>query len=136
MQKRLKKEVRALQPGYIAVISEVALQALRAKIEAARNPFAAYEYAEALDALISILPPEAKQDITKRLGIDVDVVVQEALQSCERDEFAHPYVNEARCMRRVKEDLDKLLRVVFDVAHRRGLFVIEKEVTMSREAPY
>ena len=125
--------VRALQPGFIAVISEVALQALRAKIQASRDPFAAYDYAEALDALISILPPEAKQDITNRLKVDVDTVVQEALESCEEDPHAHPYVNATRCLRQVKEDLDKLLRVIFDVAHRRGLFVVEKEVMYSRE---
>lgn len=128
------KTVRALQPGFVAVISEVALQAVRAKIEAARNPFAAYDYAEALDALISILPPEAKADITKRLGVDVDLVVDEAMGSCESDPAAHPYINATRCLRRVKEDLDKLLRVIFDVAHRRGLFVIEREVVYGGEA--
>ena len=127
------KTVRALQPGFIAVVSEVALQALKAKIEAARNVFAAYDYAEALDALISILPPEAKQDITKRLGIDVDTVVSEALESCEDDPHAHPYVNASRCLRQLKGDLDKLLRVVFDVAHRRGLFVVEREEMYGRE---
>ena len=127
------KTIRALQPGFIAVISEVAIEALRAKIQAARNPFAAYDYAEALDALISILPPEAKQDITKRLGVDVDIVVQEAMAGCEEDPYAHPYVNTSRCLQRVKEDLDKLLRIVFDVAHRRGLFVVEREVMYGRE---
>lgn len=125
--------VKGLQPGYIAVVTETALQAIRAKIEASRNPFAAYDYAEALDALISILPPEAKADLTKKLGVDVDIVVQEALASCRRDPLAHPYVNESRCLRKVKEDLDKLLRVIFDVAHKRGLFVVEKEVMLSRE---
>ncbi|BAA79812.2 hypothetical protein ASQ66_gp11 [Aeropyrum pernix spindle-shaped virus 1] len=128
------RTVKSLQPGFIAVISEVALEAVKAKIAASRNPFAAYDYAEALDALISVLPPEAKQDITKRLGVDVDIVVEEALGSCSRDPNAHPYVNEARCLRRVKEDLDKLLRVVFDVAHRRGLFVVEREVLYGGEA--
>ena len=127
------RTVRALQPGFIAVISEVALQALRAKIQASRDPFAAYDYAEALDALISILPPEAKQDVTKRLGVDVDIVVQEAMAGCEDDPHTHPYINSTRCLRRVKEDLDKLLRVVFDIAHRRGLFVVEREVLASRE---
>lgn len=128
--------VKALQPGFIAVVSEVALQALKAKIQASRNPFAAYDYAEALDALISILPPDAKAEITKRLRVDVDVVVREALDSCDDDPQAHPYVNASRCLRRMKEDLDKLLRVVFDVAHRKGLFVIEKEVELSREQAY
>ncbi len=130
------RTVRALQPGFIAVVTETAIQAIRAKIAASRNPFAAYDYAEALDALISILPPEAKQDITRRLNVDVDVVVREALDSCEEDPQAHPYVNASRCLRRLKEDLDKLLRVVFDVAHRRGLFVVEKEVIASREQAY
>ena len=127
------RAVRALQPGYISVVSEVALEAVKAKINASRDPFSVYDYAEALDALISILPPEAKQDIITRLGVDVDVVVEDALSSCDRDEFAHPYVNEVSCLRRVKEDLDKLLRVVFDVAHRRGLFVVEREVAVGRE---
>ncbi len=127
------RTVRALQPGFVAVVSEVALQAVKAKIQAFRNPFAVYDYAEALDALISILPPEMKADITSRLGVDVDVVVREALGGCVEDPYAHPYVNASRCLRQVKKDLDKLLRVVFDVAHRRGLFVVEREVVYSRE---
>ena len=124
--------VRGLQPGYISVVAEAAMQAVRAKIEAARNPLLTYDYAEAIDSLLSVMPPEVKRILAKH-EIDVDNVVSSALGKCERDEFAHPYVNEVRCLREVKRDLDKLLRLVFDAAHRVGLFVVEKEVVRSSE---
>ena len=125
--------VKALQPSYVGVVSEIALEAVRAKMSAARDPFATYDYAEAIDALVAIMPPEVKATLNRRLGVDVDTVVEEALNSCERDEYAHPYVNQARCLRVVKRDLDKLLRAVFDVAHRHGLFVVEREEVAGRE---
>jgi uncharacterized membrane-anchored protein len=40
-----RRTVKALQPGFIAVLSEVALDAVKAKILAARDPFATYDYA-------------------------------------------------------------------------------------------
>lgn len=139
--------VKALQPGYIAVVSDVALRALQAKIAAARNPFAVYDYAEALDALIAVLPPEAKNRLAHYLKIaaedeeltddelrEVDSIVENMMARCKHDEFAHPYANAVRCLRGVKGELDSLLRLVFDVAHKTGLFVVEKEVTMGREA--
>ena len=128
------KRIRGLQPGYISVVSETALKAVNAKLEAAKDPFAVYDYAEALDALLAILPPEAKARITKTLGIDIDRVIDDALEACERDPYAHPYSNATKCLQELKRDLDKFLRIIFDVAHREGLFVIEKEVEASMEA--
>ena len=126
--------IRGLQPGFINVIAETAMRVINAKMQSTRNIFAVWDYAEALDSLIGILPPEAKKDITDKLGVDVDIVIEEALANCRADPLAHPYVNNARCLKQVKKDLDKLFRIVFEVAHRRGLFVIEKEVFSGREA--
>lgn len=143
-----EKTVKALQPSYISVVAQVALQALQAKILASRNPFAVYDYAEALDALIAILPPEAKQRLAYYLKLaeegegeldeetlrEVDNIVESTMARCIRDPLAHPYANATRCLRSVKIELDTLLRIVFDVAHRAGLFVVEREVELGREA--
>lgn len=127
------KQVRGLQPGYISVVAETALQAIRAKIMASRVPFFTYDYAEAIDALISIMPVEIKRALTENYRIDVDAVVSEALEHCKRDPLAHPYVNEVKCLKLVKQDLDKLLRIVFDLAHEHGLFVLERVIDYGRE---
>ena len=141
------KVVKALQPSYIGIVAEVALKALQGKVEAARNPFAVYDYAEALDALIAILPPEAKaklayvlrlagegEDINEDVMREVDNIVENTMVKCTQDPLAHPYVNASRCLRSVKMELDALLRIVFDIAHRVGLFVVEKDEEISREA--
>ncbi len=142
-----EKTVRALQPSYISVVAQVALQALQAKILASRNPFAVYDYAEALDALIAILPPEAKSRLAYYLKLasegeeldeevlrEVDNIVENTMSRCSQDPLVHPYVNASKCLRSVKVELDTLLRIVFDVAHRAGLFVVEREVMRGREA--
>ena len=129
---RRQRTIRGLQPSYISVITDTALQAIRAKIAAARNPFATYMYAEALDALIAILPPEVKKDLSN-YDVDVDTVLEEARSKCRPDPDNHPYVNTVQCLRLIKRDLDKLIRIVFDLAHRRGLFLLEREVIMGSE---
>ena len=127
------RTIKGYQPSYISIITETALRAINAKIEASRNPLLVYDYAEAIDALVSILPVDIKRELKQKHGIDVDVVVEEALSSCRRDPYAHPYVNDVRCLREVKRDLDDLLRVVFDIAHRKGLFVVEQAIQYSSE---
>ena len=142
-----EKTVRALQPSYVSVVAQVALQALQAKIHASRDPFMVYDYAEALDALIAILPPEAKSRLAYYLKLaeegeeldeevlrEVDNIIENTMARCTHDPLAHPYANATRCLRSVKIELDTLLRIVFDVAHRAGLFVVEREVALGREA--
>lgn len=129
----LSKELKGLQYNYNALLLEVVKTALDYKLMARRNPFITTTlYAEAVDNLLLLLPIEAKQELAEH-GIDVDTVISEAMQNCERPPYIHPYVTDANCLSLAKQKLDQLLRALLDIGHEHGLFLIERRTQYRRE---
>ena len=133
------KEIRGMQSPYAGVLNQVVLTIVELKLQSARDPYATWDYAEALDAFMIILPIEVKNRIARMLGIEdlpwATDIISDEYEKCmaERDPYTPLPASEAHCLRRARSQLDMLFRLMFNEAHRAGLFIIERSITVRRE---
>jgi len=133
---QVEREARGVHPVYM-VLARALDRALEAKIESARAPMASWDYAEAVDAVLFLMPTEVKSRLAEGFGGPVWAIelLGEAVDECmkERDPYEPEPAVYRRCLRSARREVDALFRLVLDAAHEYGLFVLEKRTRRARE---
>ena len=136
----VRRETRAIHATYV-VFTKAVEEMIEAKLESARNPWRTWDYAEAVDAIIILLPPDVKTALTMTLrqaGIEerwATELLERVYRECmaKADPYTPAPESEARCLMEARAEVDAMAEAVIEKAHEHELFILTRDVRRGGE---
>ena len=140
---RKERFIKGYQPSYTAMLTQVATEVARLRI----NGGDVWRYAKALDTLLSIMPFEVKrrvkEKVRRQIGVNgvtptiyevATMIFNECLESINRDKPRSYWKDkEEACLSEVEVALDSFFDIMFTEADMLGLWLIVQGVQVGGE---